>query len=312
MSVLVIAELDSHGIKAATRSAISAASQLGEEVHLLVTGNDVAGIAIEATKIAGVSKVLHADALAYAHGLAENLTPLLVQLAANYSVLIAAATSFGKNVLPRAAALLDVAMVSEVIQIINATTFVRPMYAGNINATVVAPAGLRILTIRPTVFEAVAATGGAAALETLTATAETGQTTWVSRDLVELDRPELATARVVISGGRSLGSAEGFKSTLTPLADVLGAAIGATRAAVDAGMAPNDSQVGQTGTVVAPELYMAFGVSGAAQHVGGIKDSKVIVAVNIDADAPIFQVADYGLVADLFTVIPELEAALKA
>ncbi len=312
MSVLVIAELDSHGIKAATRSAISAASQLGEEVHLLVTGNDVAGIASEATKIEGLSKVLHADGPAYAHGVAENLTPLLVQLAANYSALIAAATSFGKNVLPRAAALLDVAMVSEVIQIINATTFVRPMYAGNINATVVAPAGLRILTIRPTVFEAVAATGGAAALETLTATGETGQTTWVSRDLVELDRPELATARVVISGGRSLGSAEGFKATLTPLADVLGAAIGATRAAVDAGMAPNDSQVGQTGTVVAPELYMAFGVSGAAQHVGGIKDSKVIVAVNIDADAPIFQVADYGLVADLFTVIPELEAALKA
>ncbi|QKJ65523.1 electron transfer flavoprotein subunit alpha/FixB family protein [Deefgea piscis] len=312
MSVLVIAELDSHGIKAATRSAIRAASQLGEEVHLLVTGNDVAGIASEATKIEGLSKVLHADGPAYAHGLAENLTPLLVQLAANYSALIAAATSFGKNVLPRAAALLDVAMVSEVIQIINATTFVRPMYAGNINATVVAPAGLRILTIRPTVFEAVAATGGAAALETLTATGETGQTTWVSRDLVELDRPELATARVVISGGRSLGSAEGFKATLTPLADVLGAAIGATRAAVDAGMAPNDSQVGQTGTVVAPELYMAFGVSGAAQHVGGIKDSKVIVAVNIDADAPIFQVADYGLVADLFTVIPELEAALKA
>ncbi|WP_297571883.1 electron transfer flavoprotein subunit alpha/FixB family protein [uncultured Deefgea sp.] len=312
MSVLVIAELDSHGIKAATRSAICAASQLGEDVHLLVTGNDVAGIALEATKIAGVSKVLHADALAYAHGLAENLAPLLVQLAVNYSALVAAATSFGKNVLPRAAALLDVAMVSEVIQIINATTFVRPMYAGNINATVVAPAGLRILTIRPTVFEAVAATGGAAALETLTATAESGQTTWLSRDLVQLDRPELATARVVISGGRSLGSAEGFKSTLTPLADVLGAAIGATRAAVDAGMAPNDSQVGQTGTVVAPELYMAFGVSGAAQHVGGIKDSKVIVAVNIDADAPIFQVADYGLVADLFTVIPELEAALKA
>ncbi|MCB5196068.1 FAD-binding protein [Deefgea salmonis] len=312
MSVLVIAELDSHGIKAATRSAIRAASQLGEEVHLLVTGNDVAGIAAQAMKIEGLSKVLHADGQAYAHGLAENLAPLLVQLAANYSALVAAATSFGKNVLPRAAALLDVAMVSEVIQIINATTFVRPMYAGNINATVVAPAGLRILTIRPTVFEAVAATGGAATLETLTATADTGQTTWVSRDLVELDRPELATARVVISGGRSLGSAEGFKATLTPLADVLGAAIGATRAAVDAGMAPNDSQVGQTGTVVAPELYMAFGVSGAAQHVGGIKDSKVIVAVNIDADAPIFQVADYGLVADLFTVIPELQAALKA
>ncbi|WP_288842014.1 FAD-binding protein [uncultured Deefgea sp.] len=312
MSVLVIAELDSHGIKAATRSAIRAASQLGEDVHLLVTGNDVAGIAAQATKIEGLSKVLHADGPAYAHGLAENLTPLLVQLAANYSALVAAATSFGKNVLPRAAALLDVAMVSEVIQIINATTFVRPMYAGNINATVVAPAGLRILTIRPTVFEAVAATGGAATLETLAATADTGQTTWVSRDLVELDRPELATARVVISGGRSLGSAEGFKATLTPLADVLGAAIGATRAAVDAGMAPNDSQVGQTGTVVAPELYMAFGVSGAAQHVGGIKDSKVIVAVNIDADAPIFQVADYGLVADLFTVIPELQAALKA
>jgi electron transfer flavoprotein alpha subunit len=311
MSVLVIAELDSHGIKAATRSAVTAASQLGEEVHLLLAGNDVARIATQATAINGLSKILLADATEYAHGIAENLTPLLVQLAPSYSAIVAAATSFGKNLLPRAAALLDVAMVSEVIQIIDATTFVRPMYAGNLNATVKAPAGLRILTIRPTVFEAAAATGGSAVVETIAASGDAGQAAWVSRDLVQLDRPELATARVVISGGRSLGSAEGFKATLTPLADVLGAAIGATRAAVDAGMAPNDSQVGQTGTVVAPELYIAFGVSGAAQHVGGIKDSKVIVAVNHDADAPIFQVADYGLVADLFTVIPELTAALK-
>ncbi|QZA78363.1 FAD-binding protein [Deefgea tanakiae] len=311
MSVLVIAELDSHGIKAATRSAVTAASQFGEEVHLLLAGNDVAGIATQASAINGLNKILLVDATEYAHGIAENLTPLLVQLAPSYSAIVAAATSFGKNLLPRAAALLDVAMVSEVIQIIDATTFVRPMYAGNLNATVKAPAGLRILTIRPTVFEAAAATGGSAVVETIAASGDAGQAAWVSRDLVQLDRPELATARVVISGGRSLGSAEGFKATLTPLADVLGAAIGATRAAVDAGMAPNDSQVGQTGTVVAPELYIAFGVSGAAQHVGGIKDSKVIVAVNHDADAPIFQVADYGLVADLFTVIPELTAALK-
>nr|WP_314901676.1 FAD-binding protein [uncultured Deefgea sp.] len=312
MSVLVIAELDSHGIKAATRSAVTAASQFGEEVHLLLAGNDVAGIATQASAINGLSKILLVDAPEYAHGIAENLTPLLVQLAPSYSAIVAAATSFGKNLLPRAAALLDVAMVSEVIQIIDATTFVRPMYAGNLNATVKAPAGLRILTIRPTVFEAAASEGGSAEIENIAATGYAGQAAWVSRDLVQLDRPELATARVVISGGRSLGSAEGFKATLTPLADVLGAAIGATRAAVDAGMAPNDSQVGQTGTVVAPELYIAFGVSGAAQHVGGIKDSKVIVAVNHDADAPIFQVADYGLVADLFTVIPELTAALKA
>ena len=311
MSVLVIAELDSHGIKAATRSAVTAASQFGEEVHLLLAGNDVACIATQASAINGLSKILLADATEYAHGIAENLTPLLVQLAPSYSAIVAAATSFGKNLLPRAAALLDVAMVSEVIQIIDATTFVRPMYAGNLNATVKAPAGLRILTIRPTVFEAAASEGGSAEIENIAATGDAGQAAWVSRDLVQLDRPELATARVVISGGRSLGSAEGFKATLTPLADVLGAAIGATRAAVDAGMAPNDSQVGQTGTVVAPELYIAFGVSGAAQHVGGIKDSKVIVAVNHDADAPIFQVADYGLVADLFTVIPELTAALK-
>ena len=311
MSILVIAELDSHGIKAATRSAVTAAVQLGEEVHLLLAGSGVAGIATQASSINGLSKILLADAAEYAHGVAENLTPLLVQLAPSYSAIVAAATSFGKNLLPRAAALLDVAMVSEVIQIIDATTFVRPMYAGNLNATVKAPAGLRILTIRPTVFEAAASEGGTASVESIAATGDAGLATWVSRDLVQLDRPELATARVVISGGRSLGSAEGFKATLTPLADVLGAAIGATRAAVDAGMAPNDSQVGQTGTVVAPELYIAFGVSGAAQHVGGIKDSKVIVAVNHDADAPIFQVADYGLVADLFTVIPELTAALK-
>lgn len=311
MSVLVIAELDHHGIKAATRSAVTAASQLGEEVHLLLAGSDIAGIATQAAAIKGVNKILLADAAEYAHGVAENLTPLLVSLAPTYSAIVAAATSFGKNLLPRAAALLDVAMVSEVIQIIDATTFVRPMYAGNLNATVKAPAGLRILTIRPTVFEAAASEGGSAIVEKIAATGDAGKAAWVSRDLVQLDRPELATARVVISGGRSLGSAEGFKATLTPLADVLGAAIGATRAAVDAGMAPNDSQVGQTGTVVAPELYIAFGVSGAAQHVGGIKDSKVIVAVNHDADAPIFQVADYGLVADLFTVIPELTAALK-
>ncbi len=311
MSILVIAELDSHGIKAATRSAITAAAQLGEEVHLLLAGSDVAGIATQASAIKGVSKILLVDAAEYAHGVAENLTPLLVQLAPSYSAIVAAATSFGKNLLPRAAALLDVAMVSEVIQIIDASTFVRPMYAGNLNATVQAPAGLRVLTIRPTVFEAAASEGGSAVVETIAATGDAGKATWLSRDLVQLDRPELATAKVVISGGRSLGSTEGFKDTLMPLADVLGAAIGATRAAVDAGMAPNDSQVGQTGTVIAPDLYIAFGVSGAAQHVGGIKDAKVIVAVNHDADAPIFQVADYGLVADLFTVVPELTAALK-
>ncbi|WP_410498535.1 electron transfer flavoprotein subunit alpha/FixB family protein [Chitinibacter sp. S2-10] len=311
MSILVIAEIDAQGVKAATRSAITAAGQFGEEVHLLLAGSNLEGIASKAKSIKGLSKILLADAPEYAQGIAENLTPLLKQLAPNYSTIVAAATSFGKNLLPRVAALLNIVMVSEVTQIIAARTFVRPMYAGNLNATVSAPDGLLAMTVRPTVFEAAAENGGTALIEMLTATGDAGKTQFISRELAVSDRPELATAKVVISGGRSLGSKEAFLSTLSPLAEQLGAAIGATRAAVDSGMAPNDSQVGQTGTVIAPELYIAFGVSGAAQHVGGIKDAKVIVAVNIDAEAPIFQVADYGLVADLFTVVPELTAALK-
>jgi electron transfer flavoprotein alpha subunit len=311
MSILVIAEIDSHGIKAATRSAIAAAGQFGEEVHLLLAGADLAGIATKANSINGLSKILVADAAEYAHGVAENLTPLLVKLAPSYSTIVAAATSFGKNLLPRAAALLDAAMVSEVTKILSARTFVRPIYAGNLNATVEAPAGLALITIRPTVFEAAAETGADAAIENIAATGDAGKTTFVNRELAVSDRPELATAKVVISGGRSLGSKEAFHATLEPLAAQLGAAIGATRAAVDSGMAPNDAQVGQTGTVIAPELYIAFGVSGAAQHVGGIKDAKVIVAVNTDPEAPIFKVADYGLVADLFHVVSELTAALQ-
>ncbi|WP_157314741.1 electron transfer flavoprotein subunit alpha/FixB family protein [Chitinibacter sp. GC72] len=311
MSILVIAEIDSHGIKAATRSAITAAGQLGGDVHLLLTGSGLEGIALQAKSIKGLSKILLADSAEYAHGIAENLTPLLVKLAPGYSTVLAAATSFGKNLLPRAAALLDAAMVSEVTQIIGERTFVRPIYAGNLNATVAVPPGLALITVRPTVFEAAAETGGDAAVEAIAATGELGKTQFISRELAVSDRPELATAKVVISGGRSLGSKEIFHDTLAPLAAQLGAAIGATRAAVDSGMAPNDAQVGQTGTVIAPDLYIAFGVSGAAQHVGGIKDAKVIVAVNHDAEAPIFKVADYGLVADLFDVVPELTAALK-
>ncbi|WP_373975921.1 FAD-binding protein [Chitinibacter sp. SCUT-21] len=312
MSVLVIAEIDQNGLRAATRSAISAAAQLGQSVDLLLAGHELEGIASKAISIKGLGKILLADSAEYAAGLAENLAPLIVQQAAQYDTIVAAATSFGKNVLPRAAALLDVAMVSEVTQIIGPRTFVRPIYAGNLNATVSAPEGLAIITVRPTVFEAAAEEGGAAQIVHLNTTGDVAMSKLLHRDLAVSDRPELATAKTVISGGRSLGSKEAFQSTLEPLAAKLGAAIGATRAAVDSGMAPNDSQVGQTGTVIAPDLYIAFGVSGAAQHVGGIKDAKIIVAVNIDPEAPIFQVANYGLVADLFTVIPELSAALKA
>ncbi|WP_273428408.1 electron transfer flavoprotein subunit alpha/FixB family protein [Chitinibacter tainanensis] len=311
MSVLVIAEIDANGLKTATRSAISAAAQLGGEVHVLLAGENIQGIALQAKEIKGPSKILVADAPEYAQGIAENLSPLVRQLAADYHTIVAAATSFGKNLLPRVAALLDVAMVSEVTQILAPRQFVRPIYAGNLNATVAAPAGQLVLTIRPTTFAPAELQGGAAEVVAVASTGDAGKARFVSRELAVSDRPELATAKVVISGGRSLGSKEAFHATLTPLAEQLGAAIGATRAAVDSGMAPNDWQVGQTGTVIAPELYIAFGVSGAAQHVGGIKDAKIIVAVNTDPDAPIFKVADYGLVADLFTVIPALQSALK-
>lgn len=309
MKTLIIAEHDHAQLKAATRAAISAAQQLGALVEVLVAGQGVADVAAQAAGVNGVSRVLVADAAAHAHFLPENLAPLVQRLAPDYLAIVAAATSFGKNLLPRVAALLDVAMVSEVTQIVDASTFVRPMYAGNINATVRASDAIKVLSIRPTAFEA-AVDGGNAAVVSVDAGTDAGLSRWASSEIQTSARPQLGTARVVISGGRSLGSADRFQQLLTPLADKLHAAVGATRAAVDAGYAPNEWQVGQTGTVVAPELYIAIGVSGAAQHIAGIKDSKVIVAINHDPDAPIFQWADYGLVADLFESVTELEQAL--
>ena len=309
MTVLIIAEHDHHQLKVATRSAITAAQAFNEEIHLLVAGQGVDAVAKSAAAVQGVARVLIADAPAYAHGLPENLASLITRIAADYSTVLAAATSFGKDLLPRVAALLDVAMVSEITQIIDAHTFVRPIYAGNLNATVQSAERINVVTVRAISFDA-AADGGNAAIETLPITSDVGLSTWISTEIQPLDRPELATARVVVSGGRALGSAEQFQQVLAPLAAKLNAALGATRSAVDAGYAPNEWQVGQTGTVVAPELYIAVGISGAVQHIAGMKESKVIVAINHDPDAPIFQWADYGLVADLFEAAPELEQRL--
>jgi electron transfer flavoprotein alpha subunit len=310
MTILIIAEHDQQQLKAATRSAITAAQAFNEEVDLLVAGQGVDAVARAAAAVQGVARVLVADGPAYAHGLAENLAPLVARLAADYSTVLAAATSSGKELLPRVAALLDVAMVSEVTRIVDASTFVRPIYAGNLNATVQSAERIKVLTVRATSFEA-ATDGGNATIEPLPAMADAGLSTWISTTIQPLDRPELATARVVVSGGRALGSAEQFQQLLAPLAARLNAALGATRAAVDAGYAPNDWQVGQTGTVVAPQLYIAVGISGAVQHIAGMKESRVIVAINHDPEAPIFQWADYALVADLFTAVKELEQGLQ-
>ncbi len=310
MTILIIAEHDHHQLKAATRSAITAALVFKEDVHLLVAGQGVEAIAKSAAAVQGVARVLVVDDPAYAHHLPENLAPLVVAIAVDYSAVLAAASSFGKDLLPRVAALLDVAMVSEVTRIVDPNTFVRPLYAGNLNATLQSAERIKLLTVRVSSFEA-ASDGGNAAIETLPATADAGLSNWISTEIQPLDRPELATARVVVSGGRALGSAEQFQQVLAPLAARLNAALGATRAAVDAGYAPNDWQVGQTGSVVAPELYIAVGISGAVQHIAGMKESKVIVAINHDPDAPIFQWADYGLVADLFDAVKELEQGLQ-
>ncbi|MDF0605674.1 FAD-binding protein [Neisseriaceae bacterium TC5R-5] len=309
MAILVIAEHDNHSLKAGTLNTITAAAQLGE-VHLLVAGDQAGAAAQAAQKVSGVSKVLLADAAHYAHGLAENLTPLVLELAKNYSHVLAPASSFGKNLLPRIAALLDVAPLSDIIAIQSADTFVRPIYAGNVLATVQSSDPIKVMTVRTTAFDAAGQEGGAS-LENIAASAASSLVSFIGQELTKSDRPELGAAKVVISGGRALGSAEQFKALLEPLADKLGAAVGASRAAVDAGYAPNDYQVGQTGKVVAPQLYIAIGISGAIQHLAGMKDSKVIVAINKDEEAPIFQVADYGLVGDLFTVIPELLAELS-
>ena len=311
MSVLIIAEHDNQQLNPATLHAVSAAAKLGD-VHVLVAGEAAGAVAEAARKISGVSKVLLAQAPHYAAGLAEELAPLVVQLAADYSSIGASATAFGKNLLPRVAALLDVQQVSDLTEVVDEKTFVRPIYAGNAFKTLRSKQDKLVLTFRATAFEAAAAEGGNAEIVEVTATPAQNLSRFISRELIQSDRPELTQAKVVVSGGRALGSAEQFKNIMEPLADSLGAAIGASRAAVDAEYAANDTQVGQTGKVVAPQLYIAVGISGAIQHTAGMQDSKVIVAINKDPDAPIFNIADYGLVGDLFEVVPQLTAALKA
>ena len=310
MSVLVIAEHDNASVKKATLNTVTAAGKIGGDIHILVAGKDCNGAAQAATKIAGVSKVLVADAPQYNHELAENTAPLVAKLAAGYSHVLAPATTLCKNFMPRVAALLDVAQISEITAVESADTFVRPIYAGNVMVTVKSSDPIKVITVRSTSFDAAPAEGGSASVEAVEATPAAGLSSYVSQELTKSERPELTSARIVVSGGRALGSYEEFHKQLEPLADKLGAAIGATRAAVDAGYAPNDYQVGQTGKVIAPELYIGIGLSGAIQHLAGMKDSKVIVAINKDEEAPIFQVSDYGLVADLFTVVPELTQAL--
>ena len=309
MAALVIAEHDNASIKGATLNTVTAAAQLGE-VHVLVAGANAAAAAAAAAQIAGVTKVLHADGASLADGLAENLAAQVLAVAGAYSHLLFPATASGKNVAPRVAAKLDVAQVSDITRVVSADTFERPIYAGNAVATVQSLDAVRVITVRATGFDAAAATGGSAAVETVAAAADSGKSTFVGREVTKSDRPELTAAKIIVSGGRALGSSEKFDEVLTPLADKLGAALGASRAAVDAGYAPNDWQVGQTGKIVAPQLYIAAGISGAIQHLAGMKDSKVIVAINKDPEAPIFSVADYGLEADLFTAVPELVKAL--
>jgi electron transfer flavoprotein alpha subunit len=305
MSILILAEHDNQSIKPATLNAIAAAQKIGGDIHVLVTGNGCSGAAAAAAKAAGVSKVLVADSPSLTDQLAENVATQILGIASNYSHILAPSTSIGKNVLPRVAALLDVAQISDIISVVSADTFTRPIYAGNVIATVQSSDSIKVITVRTTAFDGVAAEGGSAAIENLSGVSDSGKSTFVGREVAKSDRPELTAAGIVISGGRGMGSAENF-AVLNPLADKLNAAIGASRAAVDAGYAPNDWQVGQTGKIVAPQLYMAFGISGAIQHLAGMKDSKVIVAVNKDPEAPIFGVADYGLVGDLFDVVPQL------
>ena len=310
MTTLVIAEHDNSAIKGATLNTVTAALACGGEVHVLVAGHNAAAAAQAAAQIAGVAKVIHADSADLADALAENVAAQVLALAANYSHILFPATASGKNVAPRVAAKLDVAQISDITKVDSPDTFERPIYAGNAIAIVQSGDPVKVLTVRTTGFDAAAATGGSAAVETVSATADSGKSSFVGQEIAKSDRPELTAAKVVVSGGRALGSSEKFTEVMTPLADKLGAAIGASRAAVDAGYAPNDLQVGQTGKIVAPQLYVAAGISGAIQHLAGMKDSKVIVAINKDEEAPIFSVADYGLVADLFTAVPELTQAL--
>lgn len=309
MSILIVAEHDNASIKGATLNTVAAASQLNGDICVLVAGANCTAAAQAAAKIAGVSKVLVADNAVYEHQLAENISLLVAELGKDYGYVMAPATTHGKGVCPRVAALLDVAQISDIISVESADTFKRPIYAGNIVATVQSADTIKVITVRGTAFDAVASEGGSASIEAIDAVHDAGVSGFVSEEVVESDRPELTAARVVISGGRGMQNGENF-AMLESIADKLGAAVGASRAAVDAGFVPNDMQVGQTGKIVAPELYIAVGISGAIQHLAGMKDSKVIVAINKDEDAPIFQVADYGLVADLFNAVPELDSAL--
>jgi electron transfer flavoprotein alpha subunit len=309
MSILVIAEHDNNSLKPSTLNTVAAAQSIGGDIDLLIAGADCGSAANEAAKVSGVGRVLVADNPAYGHRLAENIAPLIAEVGASYSHILAPATTTGKNITPRVAALLDVQAISDISSVESADTFKRPIYAGNIIATVQSSDSIKVLTVRTTAFEAVSAEGGTASIEALTSVHDSGNSSFIGEELAVSERPELTSARVVISGGRGMASSDNFQ-LLEKLADKLGGAVGASRAAVDAGFVPNDMQVGQTGKIVAPDLYIAVGISGAIQHLAGMKDSKVIVAINKDEEAPIFQVADYGLVADLFDVLPELNTKL--
>ncbi|UUC52395.1 FAD-binding protein [Pseudomonas citronellolis] len=309
MAILVIAEHNDGALAGATLNTVAAAQKIGGEIHLLVAGQDVGGVAEAAAQVAGVAKVLLADNAAYAHQLPENIAPLVVSLAGGYSHVLAPATTNGKNYLPRVAAQLDVDQLSEIIEVVSADTFKRPIYAGNAIATVQSSAPVKVISVRGTGFDAASAQGGSASVEVVSSVFDSRSSAFVGEELAKSDRPELTAAKIVVSGGRGMQNGDNFK-LLYALADKLGAAVGASRAAVDAGFVPNDMQVGQTGKIVAPQLYIAVGISGAIQHLAGMKDSKVIVAINKDEEAPIFQVADYGLVGDLFEVVPQLQAAL--
>jgi electron transfer flavoprotein alpha subunit len=310
MTALVIAEHDNASIKGATLNTVSAAAQCGGDVHVLVAGSNAAGAAAAAARIAGVVKVIHAEGEQFAHGLAENVAAQVLAIASSYSHILFPATAGGKNVAPRVAAKLDVGQISDITKVIAPDTFERPIYAGNAIATVQTHDATKVITVRTTGFDPAATTGGSASVETAASIADSGKSSFLGSEIAKNDRPELTAAKIIVSGGRALGSSEKFTEVMTPLADKLGAAMGASRAAVDAGYAPNDWQVGQTGKIVAPQLYVACGISGAIQHLAGMKDSKVIVAINKDEEAPIFSVADYGLVSDLFVAVPELVAAL--
>ena len=310
MAALVIAEHDNATLKGATLNTVAAALACGGEVHVLIAGHNAGAAAQAAAQITGVAKVLHAEGAGLEHGLAENVAAQVLAIAQGYSHILFPATASGKNVAPRVAALLDVAQISDATQVISPDTFERPIYAGNAMATVQSSDAIKVITVRTTAFDPAAGMGGSAAVETLAALADSTASRFLGSEIAKLDRPELTAAKIIVSGGRALGSSDKFNEVLTPLADKLGAALGASRAAVDAGYAPNDWQVGQTGKIVAPQLYIAAGISGAIQHLAGMKDSKVIVAINKDPEAPIFSVADYGLEADLFTAVPELVNSL--